>query len=507
MRISDFSRRRFLQMVSATAAWAMSSRRAPAASTSPVLFPRGKTLLRKPHIGIQVPAISFVDEGIDPVLDNLQLKGHVNTVWLNTYGWERGVAGRQLAGFAFPDHGPQEPDRDLVGGAFFDYDPKYFRRSALGSFRAPDYNRRNILAEVLPKAKARGMDVMAWDFFFPDRGIPPKVKNWDRVVEIDVHGQPTWAPCNNAEDYRQHMFGRVECYLKQYPELAGIAWGQERMGPLMNMIGGTWGLPIITCFCPHCQRKARARDLSVDRAREGFLEMEKLFAAAAHNDTLPDGYFVTFWRLLSKYPEILGWEKLWTDSYHEIRSEVYRIAKSIAPEKPIGFHILHNATLSPFFRGEEDYAEIKQYADFVKPAMYNVVAGGRMALFLDRLSGTLFHDAKPEDFLAFYYKIMGYQEAPYADLPTTGLLPDYVTRETRRILTAAGNEMAVYPGIDLGVPAPANEKQATGEDARAAVKAAFAAGAQGVILSRKYSEIKLTTLEGAGRGLREAGAV
>ncbi len=245
----------------------------------------------------------------------------------------------------------------------------------------------------------------------------------------------------------------------------------------------------------------------MERARVGYLEVEKLFSAAARNERLSDGYFVTFWRLLTKYPEILGWEKLWTDSYQEIRAEVYRIAKTIAPEKPLGFHILHNATLSPFFRAEEDYAETTKYADFVKPAVYNVVAGGRMALFLDRLSATVFHDAKPEDFLHFYYKAMNYEEADYAQLPKAGLSPDYVARETKRILAAVGSETAVYPGIDVGVPAPAHDKQITPDDVRQTVKAVFAAGAPGLVLSRKYSEMKLTNLAGAGQGLREAGVV
>src|SRR5207253_95577 len=228
------------------------------------------------------------------------------------------------------------------------------------------------------------------------------------------------------------MLGRVEVYLRQYSEVAGIAWGQERMGPLMNMIGGTWGQPFISCFCPHCRKKARDRGLSVDRAQRGYLELERLLAAARRDERPADGYFVSFWRLLSKYPEILGWEKLWTDSYHEIRAEVYRRSKSIAPEKPLGFHILHNATLSPLYRAEEDYAETATYADFVKPAVYHIVGGGRMALFLERLSTTIFHDARPEDVLPFYYKIMNYEEAPHAELPATGLSADYVARETKR---------------------------------------------------------------------------
>ncbi|HZL43231.1 MAG TPA: hypothetical protein VFD66_08110, partial [Verrucomicrobiae bacterium] len=253
----------------------------------------------------------------------------------------------------------------------------------------------------------------------------------------------------------------------------------------------------------HCLKKARSRGLSVDQARRGYLELEKLLLAAKRDQRPADGYFVSFWRLLSQYPEILGWEKLWTDSYHEIRSETYRIAKSIAPSKPVGFHILHQATLSPFYRAEEDYAETANYADYVKPAMYNIAGGERMAAFLDRISQTVFHDAKPEEFMPFYEKIMNYDEAPYAKLSESGLSAEYVARETRRVVEAVRGRIAVYPGIDVGVPC--HGKQVTPGDVRDAVKSAFTAGAQGVVLSRKYSEMKLANLAGAAEGLREAG--
>ena len=494
------NRRHFTELLAASTALALAGRTTAAQPPPP---PR-PVKHRKPYIAIQVGAVSFVDEGIDTVLDILREKAHVNTLWLNTYTWDRGTGGRQLAGYPFPDHGPQEPD-EVRGGAVFDYDQKYFRNTVLNQFRTTEYHGRNILAEVLPKAKERGMDVVAWDFFYPNQDNPQKLKNMDRVVEIDVHGNPTWAPCNNSEDWRQHMFGRIEVYLRQYPEVAGIAWGQERMGPLMNLIGGGWSQPFISCFCPHCLTKAQTRSISVDRARRGYIELEKLLQAAKQDQRPTDGYFVTFWRLLSQYPEILAWEKLWTDSYHDIRSEVYRIAKSIAPEKPLGFHILHQATLSPFYRAEEDYAETANYADFFKPAVYNVAGGERMAAFLDHLSAATFHDAKPEDFLAFYYKVMNIDEAPLAQLPNAGLSPEYVARETRRIVAAVQNRIPVYPGLDAGVPSHA--KQVCPEDIRASVKAAFGAGAQGIVLSRKYSEIRLANLEGAGHGLRDAGVV
>jgi hypothetical protein len=499
-------RRRFFQITSSLTAWALQSFERPArAQTRPI--DRNRVKHRKPYIAIQVGAVSFVDEGTDKVLDIFQERAHINTLWLNTYTYERGTGGRQVPGRPFPDHGAQAPDTDYEGGAFYDYNPKFFERTALNEFRSPNYNRLDIIREVAPKAKKRGIDVFAWDYNNADPHMPARIKNYTRALEVDVYGRRSNTPCFNNDDYRGHLFGKIEDYLKTFPDLAGIAWGCERMGPLMNMIGREWTTPFITCFCSDCQRKARERGISVDRAQRGYRELARLFQAAAQDQRPSDGYFVNFWRLLLDYPEILSWEKLWTDSYQEVRAEIYGIAKAIAPEKPLGFHIMHNNTLSPFYRAEEDFSRTKQYADYVKQVVYNNCAGPRMAAFLDRMSLTLFHDAKPEDLLPFYYKVMNYEEAPYRQLSTAGLSADYVHRETKRAIAGVNNEIPVYPGIDIDVPTAMDQKQTTADDVRQAVKAAFSAGAAGVVLSRKYSEMKLANLSGAGQGLREIGVV
>jgi hypothetical protein len=102
---------------------------------------------------------------------------------------------------------------------------------------------------------------------------------------------------------------------------------------------------------------------------------------------------------------------------------------------------------------------------------------------------------------------MDYEEAPYAKLSTAGLSADYVLRETKRAIAGVNNEIPIYPGIDIDIPTAADQKQTTPDDVRHAVKAAYAAGAQGVVLSRKYSEMKLANPSGAGEGLLEAGVV
>ena len=49
-------------------------------------------------IGLQIGAVSFVDEGVEPVLDILQSKGSVNTLFIAAFTFGRGIAGRQVPG-------------------------------------------------------------------------------------------------------------------------------------------------------------------------------------------------------------------------------------------------------------------------------------------------------------------------------------------------------------------------------------------------------------------------
>ena len=65
------------------------------------------------------------------------------------------------------------------------------------------------------------------------------------------------------------------------------------------------------------------------------------------------------------------------------------------------------------------------------------------------------------------------------------------------------DEIPVYPGIDIDIPS--GECPTTPERVRDAVVAAIRGGAKGVILSRKYSEMQLATLSGAGAALKELG--
>ena len=78
----------------------------------------GHTAVSSKMIGIQIGAVSFVDEGTEKVLDLLQERACVNTLFLAVFTYGRGIAGRQIPGQPLPDHGKQEYDLNFHGGNF-----------------------------------------------------------------------------------------------------------------------------------------------------------------------------------------------------------------------------------------------------------------------------------------------------------------------------------------------------------------------------------------------------
>ena len=488
------SRRRFLEVSAATAA---------ATIFSPALLRAAdKTAALSKMIGIQVGAISFQDEGTEKVLDILQERGAVNTLFLASFTYGRGIGGRQVPGQPLPDHGKQEYDVTFHGGNFATPHEKFYSHTQLKPVKAPDHGDYDLIADVLPKAHRRGMKVYAWYEDNFGRDIP----GVDLVREVDLHGRRANTLCPLNPDYREFLIALTKDYCESY-ELDGVMWGSERQGPLLNAIlsrvGG--GDPTrATCFCDLHQQAAKARGIDVARAKEGFEKLAE-FMNTAHDGTRPnDGYFVQFWRLLLDYPELLAWEKLWTDGKHAIYGDIYQAAKQSRSSVQVGFHIWHNNSFSPFFRAEQDYAAFAKVADFLKIVVYNNCGGPRYASYIDNLAGGILHDLPPDDVLRVNNAWLNYtNEASLEKLPTAGLSADYVYRETNRALVdVVGTSCKIYPGIDIDVPTEAGQKKTTPEDVYAATAAGLKAGAHGVLFSRKYSEMRLENLSAGGRAVR-----
>jgi len=476
-----------------------------AGASAAVAMPQlGNASVPSKMIGIQVGAVSFVDEGTEKVLDVLQERGCVNTLFLAVFTYGRGIAGRQIPGQPLPDHGKQEYDLNFHGGNFATPHPQYYKNTVLKDTRAPDHGDLDILAEVVPAAKKRGMKVVCWleDVFRSD------LPGIEKVQERDLYGRNAETLCVNNPDYRNFFTSLVEDYARSY-DIDGIMWGSERQGALSDSLGATHDVPPIdpgnvTCFCEFCQQKARERGINFERAKQGFLELEKFVRGARSGKRPTDGFYVQAWRILLRYPEVLAWEMLFTDSLRENYSAIYQTVKSVKPSIPVGWHIWHNSSFNPIYRAEQDLGELSKYSDFIKVVMYNNCGGERMALYADNIGSTLYGDLSKQALLDMNYDFTGFKEGSYDRIPATGLSADYVYSETKRALKGvAGSKTLIWPGIDIDIPTDAGHSKRTPATVKEAVEAAFRAGAPGVILSRKYSEMRLANLSGAGDAIRE----
>jgi hypothetical protein len=452
-------------------------------------------------IGIQAGAVSFLDEGTEKVLDVLQEAGAVDTIFLASFTYGRGIGGRMPRGMPLPDHGKQEYDDNYHGGNFATPHPQYYRDTAIEPQKAPDHPGYDVIADVLPRAHRRRMKVIAWfeDVFRKD------VPGLDKAFEIDLHGRPAARVCYRNPNTRNFWLGLVEDYLRSY-DLDGLMFGSERQGPLNAAIGASHGgdaaPSAVGCFCPHCLDAARKASVDATRAQQGYLALET-WVNSLKGQRPADGAFVTFWRLLVDYPEILGWERLWTEGLRDTYRAMYAKAHEVASRKPMGWHIWHTNSFAPFYRAEQDYQKFQEYSDFLKIVLYNNSGGPRMARYIQNVNRTIFADLTPEQTLQFTYAVQQYGDEPPVDrLRTAGLTSDYVARETKRALAGSGSRVKILPGIDVDIPTSENEKHTQPDDAYRAVKAALDAGAHGVILSRKYSEMRLENLRAAGRAVR-----
>ena len=136
--------------------------------------------------------------------------------------------------------------------------------------------------------------------------------------------------------------------------------------------------------------------------------------------------------------------------------------------------------------------------------MYHNCGGERMATYINSVGTTLYGDVPRQELLDFHYRVLDYQEKSLAQIPFTGFSSDYVLRETQRSRAGlAGTNTLLWSGIDVDIPTEPTHSKCSPDGVRDAVLAAFQGNADGIILSRKYSEMKLTDLQGARTALQQ----
>ncbi|MFN8471868.1 MAG: hypothetical protein U0822_06710 [Anaerolineae bacterium] len=452
-------------------------------------------------VGIQIGAISFVDEGVEPVLDWLQERAGVNALCISALSWSRGNAGRATEGY--PDHGAAEPD-NLRGGAMYKIHPEYYAGTSVKEFTAPDplYQGFDTLGDVIPAARKRGMKVYPYYCETAQSTIRHLWQpGWHNFLDVDHRGRVATRPSLLNPDYMAWWRSVLDDWFHNY-ELDGLLWGIERHSPLMDLLGGD----TTTGFDRYFKEEAHRRNIDIQRAIEGYCKVEEWLADVRRGHKPTDGFFVAFLRLLLHHPEVFQWEKMWLDAHQSFYYSIGGMVKFFNPKLEIGYGIWQVInTFNPYLRAQYDFADLRHHADWLKPVLYDVPAGARFARFVRGWQQTILHDATPEAALDGMATVLQLDIAPLADLPTTGFGPDYVRRETARLVEETQGKCRVYPGIGIGVPSGPGGKQISAEDARAAVIAAYEGGASGVLISRNYSEARLDDMAAVGDALKELG--
>jgi hypothetical protein len=470
-----------------------------------------KTSVSEKFVGIQISPISFIDEGVDVVLDTLQQRVGVNVLMIGTVSWLGLKAGRSISHEldGWPDHGVPEP-LTMKGGAYIKPHDEFYQNTFIKDYRAtdPEIGDTDILEMVIPAARARGMKVMPELmeplFKYAGHGSVNNVSiaNLPQCLEVDIFGRYAAEPCTNHPDYRRWWHAMVEDHCRSY-DIDGFMWCNERKSPLDQLVSGQ----APGCFCEHCRREAMQRGLEPEAIRKAFLEVYDYFQQARDGAEFVDGAFIEFWRVLFRNPEILLWERFWLERNKDLDRELYGIVKWCNADLDFGLNVWNRNHFNPFRKAQWPWEEQTLYADWVKPITYQHQSGQIYVKEMSDFHKSIFRDVSAAEMTPLMYKFLGLNEAPWDQLIGQGLDPDtYVGGQCADAVRGVKGKVPVYMGI--GVDAPrvrADQAVCTPDIVYRSVLATYRAGGKGVIFAPNYASMKLTNLDGAARALEELG--
>ncbi len=462
-------------------------------------------------IGMQISPISFIDEGVEACLDTLQNRCGVNALMIGTISWLGLKVGRRISHAleGWPDHGVAAP-YTMRGGAYFETRPEYYASTFIRDFRSrdPEMAGRDILAMVIPAAKARGMKVIP-EFMEPlfkyaghGSAAAVEIPGMPHCLEIDLLGRVGGEPCTSNPDYRNWWRGVVEEHCREYA-IDGIMWCNERNSPLDRMMQGE----APGCFCPHCRREAGERGIDVERVKLAFAPVHAFFRRARVGDRFVDGAFVEFLRVLLANPEVLVWERFWLERSKALDAELYGIVKWCDPKLSFGLNVWNRNHFNPIRKAQWAWAEQCAWADWVKPITYQHQAGEVFMKEMGFFGRTMLADFEAAEFVPAMCAILGLRDVGAGDAIQRGMDPDvYVHDQCADAVRGCAGAAKVYMGV--GVDAPrvrADQAVCTPDIVHRSVLATFRAGGEGIVYSPNYAGMNLANLDGGARALEELG--
>lgn len=331
---------------------------------------------------------------------------------------------------------------------------------------------------------------------------------YEEACQIDCYGEKWRFSCVNKPEWRKFQVAVHTDLFRQHPYLSGFLFMHERNGAFMPLLKpDTWrGDYNPVCFCESCVEKAKQQGIDAEKARAGFKKLVRLFKHK-EEDLVLDGVMVGFWRILTEYPEVMAWEKLQWDSFQDYRKEIVKGIKEIKKDAKIGYHFQHHGLYGALpWRAGDKVEYTKEFADWVKPSVYPGASGMRYKDLLNKARETYLNDLDEET----AHRVMSgwFNRSPENGIEMikenpaeqSRFQPEWVESEVRRISEGA-EPLPTYAGLGIGVPGGENVE--TPEFIAECTRACFRGGAEGIILSRHYSEMKPELVKASGEVIRE----
>ena len=396
-------------------------------------------------VGVQISPISFIDEGVDAVLDTLQNRVGVNVLLIGTVSWLGLKSGRSVSWKidGWPDHGIPEPF-SMKGGAYFDPDPKFYNKTFIKKFKAQDKEMVNedILKMVIPKAKERGMKVfielMEPFFNYAGHGSATGVDipNLVQCMEIDVFGRISSSPSTSNLDYRNWILSMIEDQVANY-DIDGVMWCNERYSPLDQLFQGS----APGDFSHQFLIEANQRNLNVDKIRDSLKVMFEFFDNIKNGKKFVDGNFIEFFILLFDKPEILEWEKFWLERNKDLDKEIYGLVKWVNPKLSFGLNVWNRNHFNLIRKIQWPWKEQVKYSDWVKPITYQHQSGEIFEREINIFGKTILNNLTKSEVTSVFAKILGVNESSLDNLTQRGLDPDtYIFTQCNDAVRGVENE-------------------------------------------------------------------
>ena len=349
--------------------------------------------LEAPFAGIQLGTHSLLAEGIEWVLDFLKEKGEIDTLITYSHSY--------YGAFNRPDSVLADHGKGIISYKYrnfpkvwVNHNAEYFKGLLLKHEKPSkeyDFYGRDAFTEMRKPLDQRGMKVYVRLFEPWAKDGIGHIENYDKVLTLDIDGNPGKGPCWNNPDYQAWIFATVKDVFTNY-EIDGIQYGAERVGPLSELL---FKNEKTNCFCEHCTKKNVAAGIDPERAKAGFREIEKLIKGAYENDIPKDGVLISLMNIVFRYPEVLSWEGNFYDGGEEINKGISREIKAINSNIEVGRHVDHQqSSWDPIYRAMVPYGRMADYNDFIKPILYHDIFAIRLRYwYIERISKLIGRDS------------------------------------------------------------------------------------------------------------------